>query len=148
MSTFLRTISPETLKAYQEAIFSINAKNQVITFQVDHACGELSSFLKLMGVSGAALITAYNPYSEALSREDNERLQAQLAQELKNRNIAFIEGEGRDAAGLWDAEPSLFALNISLETAQRLANQFEQNAFVWVEGSAPPSLRLMFPVST
>jgi len=143
-----RTISKETLQAYEDAIFSINTKQGVISFKVGTIYKDILSFMKNESLKSAALITAYNPYSEILTKEQNELAQTQLIQELKNLGVDFIYGDGRDAEGIWDPEPSLFAMNIALEDAEKLAAKFGQNAFVWVEAiTGIPTLKLIFPIA-
>lgn len=142
-----RLISPEMLKAYEEAIFSVNTISGKIHFQINRNSAELNSFLHSEMCTTAALITAYNPFSQPHSLEANEFAQQRLAQELYNRQIRFVLGEGRDAKGIWDAEPSLLALEIKLKDAEELAYKFQQNAFVWIERNNSPMLKLLFPVS-
>ena len=144
-----RTISKETLKAYEDAIFSINTKQGLIKFKVGSVSKDILSFMQQEGLQSAALITAYNPFSEIFTKENNELAQAQLIEELNEGGISFIYGDGRDAEGLWDPEPSLLALNISLADGERLATKFGQNAFVWIEANIGiPTLKLMFPIAS
>lgn len=142
-----RFISPDTLKAYQEAIFSIHVDGKSIAFQVNKPSSEIELLMSSHGATCAALITAYNPYSQVQANEQNELAQAQLAQKLSHLGAKYLIGDGRDAAGLWDPEPSLFVFNISLSGAENLAAEFGQNAFVWIEKSRIPTLKLMFPIS-
>jgi Protein of unknown function (DUF3293) len=139
-------ISPETLQAYQDAIFFIFDDKQVIQFKVGVASTEVSQFIVQKGVTAAALITAYNPYSQALSRVENELAQAKLIDRLESSNIEYIFGEGGDPLGKWEPEPSILALNIKLEDAQSLASEFRQNAFVWIDCFGFPVLKLMHQV--
>lgn len=144
-----RTISKETLKAYEDAIFSINTEQGLIKFKVGSVSKDVLSFMEKEGLKSAALITAYNPFSEIFTKENNELAQTQLINELNKIGIDFIHGDGRDAEGMWDPEPSLLALNISLADGEKLATKFGQNAFVWIESSiGVPTLKLMFPVAS
>ena len=147
MSEASHFISSETLKAYQEAVFSIFNGEKLIQFKAGLFSQEILTFIKQENIQSAALITAYNPYSKPLSKVENEAAQAKLIERLNELSIRFFRGEGRDAAGLWEPEPSVLALDISLETADKLAMQFEQNAYVWINGDGLPTLKLMFPVS-
>lgn len=142
-----RFISPDTLKAYQEAIFSIHVDGKTIAFQVNKPSSEFELLMSSHGATCAALITAYNPYSQVQSDGQNKMAQAQLTQNLCDLGVTYLPGDGRDVDGLWDPEPSLLALNIKLSDAENLAAKFGQNAFVWIETNQIPILKLMFPIS-
>lgn len=143
------SVSKEMLKAYEEAIFSFSTEHSVISFKVGSISNEIIAFMNKKDLNSAALITAFNPYSQVSSKDENQSAQTRLIEELRVSKIDFIYGEGRDALGIWDPEPSLLALNISMNDAEKLATKFMQNAFVWIEASSGiPTLKLMFPVAS
>jgi hypothetical protein len=98
-------------------------------------------------VQTAAIITAYNPFSETQPSAENERQQKVLVAALKPKSIACFDAIGSDPEGEWEPEASKLALGISLVDAERLADQFGQNAFIWINtADAFVSLRLRFAI--
>jgi len=91
----------------------------------------VEELLKKNGCNECAFITAFNPFSQLLT--DNENLKRH--QELLNLVIeyCFFEGEGRGEDSTWKPEKSLFILGITREKAIILGKYFEQNAIVFAE---------------
>jgi hypothetical protein len=142
-----RTVHPLLVRAYREAIYIVNEGDEAISLKVGEASHELTKLMGLHKAQTAAVLTAYNPYSELKSREENEFSQARLKNVLSHKSISCINAIGTDAKGVWDPEPSTFALDISLQDAEILADEFGQNAFIWINNSDGfVSLRLRFEI--
>ncbi|MDV6252496.1 DUF3293 domain-containing protein [Vibrio sp. EA2] len=74
------------------------------------------------------VITAWNPYSNLLSKEDNCIINQTLEKRLKHINyVPVVVG---DRTFEWYEES--FAAEISIENAISLANEFQQNAIYYV----------------
>ncbi|MBR9788382.1 MAG: DUF3293 domain-containing protein [Vibrionaceae bacterium] len=74
------------------------------------------------------VITAWNPYSNLRSKEDNCIINQTLEKRLKHVNyVPVIVG---DSTFEWYEES--FAAEISIEKAISLANEFQQNAIYYV----------------
>lgn len=86
-----------------------------------------------------AFVSACNPYSIAISAEENEKRHSTLTEMVQAAGWRFLQGEGRSADGTW-VEKSLFILDISKKEAQQLARKFEQNAFVFGYFDRAPEL--------
>lgn len=142
-----RTVHPQLVRAYREAIYIINAADDAISLKVGETNSELANLMRINGVTTAAILTAYNPFSEARSAEENERSQSRLLNALTQKSKSCINAIGTDAKGEWDPEPSVFALGVSLQDAESLADEYGQNAFIWINNpDGFVSLRLRFEI--
>jgi hypothetical protein len=77
-----------------------------------------------------AYLTAYNPASCRLPEEENARRQRELVDAVRDRGLAFLDGEGTGEDTGWPPEPSVLILGIGLEDARALGRQFGQLAIV------------------
>ena len=97
--------------------------------------GEKSKELELLfthkNLNSAAFITAYNPYSQALSLEENTKRNQYLLNDIKNLKLDYIDGYGEHPSGKWSPELSYLVIGLTLEVAKELAYKYEQNAFIW-----------------
>ena len=62
---------------------------------------------------------------------------------LRARSLRWLEGLGQHPSNQWPGEPSVLILGLSLAAAKVLAEDFEQNAFVWSGAGAMPQLVLL-----
>jgi len=142
-----RTVHPLLVRAYREAIYIVNEGDEAISLRVGEASHELAKLMYLHKAQTAAVLTAYNPYSQPKSLEENESSQSKLKNALSLKSISCINAIGTDAKGDWDSEPSLLVLGISLQDAEILADEYGQNAFIWINNSDGfVSLRLRFEI--
>jgi uncharacterized protein DUF3293 len=77
-----------------------------------------------------AYLTAYNPASRRLAEEENARRQRELVETVRDRGLAFLDGEGIGEDAQWPAEPSILILGIESDDARALGRQFGQLAIV------------------
>jgi hypothetical protein len=142
-----KTVPPNLVRAYREAIYIVNEGDDAIALKVGEASPALAALMHVHKATTAAIITAYNPYSEIKPSAENERRQAALVAELKATATVCFDAIGSDPEGEWEPEASTLALGISLVEAERLADQFGQNAFIWINtADAFVSLRLRFAI--
>jgi hypothetical protein len=78
-----------------------------------------------------------------LSDGENATRQEALLSSLKSRSLRCIGGVGQHPLNDWPGEPSVLVLGLSLESAKVLAQDYEQNAFVWAGADATPQLILL-----
>ena len=128
----MRAISPELIRAYREAHYIVFNEGIDIRLQVGAVNLELARLMNDKNARTASVLTAYNPYSEVKTKQDNELAQMQLRQRFKEMGIAILEAVGRDAKEQWEPEPSVLALDLTLKQAETLADEFGQNAFIWI----------------
>ena len=88
----------------------------------------LFDFLRNNKYQSWAFITAWNPYSEEKSLEENTRQNTLLEKEIIKDSFDYFLAEGR--LGDW-AEKSFFVLGISREEVVLLGKEFGQNAVLF-----------------
>jgi hypothetical protein len=143
----IKTVHPNRVRAYREAIYIVNEGDDAIALKVGEVSPALAALMHLHKAQTAAIITAYNPYSEIQPSAENERMQAALVAELKATAAVCFDAIGTDPEDNWEPEASTLALGISFVDAERLADQFDQNAFIWINtADAFVSLRLRFAI--
>lgn len=133
-----RMISKELKQAYEDTLFSAQLATSV-DFKHGEASAKADALLVLFDVQTAILITAWNPYSEPKTKEENEAAQARLEAELTAKGIRFLPAIGKGTSDEW-AEPSVLALGVEFLAAQTLAVKYQQNAYLWIEKGFPAEL--------
>ena len=141
-------IDPALIKAYRQAEYEVQANPQHYILRIGEVNHALVEQMKKEQVTTAAYLTAFNPYGQQIGLEENQRAQKQLLVDLDLLSIHYLQGQGRDAAGVWPSEPSVLALGITLQDAEILADRYGQNAFVWISNlDGFVSLRLRYPIA-
>ena len=135
-------LSKEMINAYKKTNYEVFTE-QLFTLNIDIFSERLSSIYKENSVKTACFITAYNPFSEKLTLEDNKAFQEKLLQNIIHSGNQFFEGIGVDPKGEWEGEPSFLILGISKEEAIEKGKEFKQNALVWCNKNCIPQLILL-----
>ena len=104
-----------------------------ITLLIGKSNVELDTFMHTKGFQEAIYMTAWNPFSQALTATENASRNQQLLYELEKRALSFhIEkGVGQDPTGDWPGEESFLVLGMDKDLGYKLALKYEQNAFVY-----------------
>ena len=126
--------------AYQQAIYQVYDRDCTIQLQIGKSNSQLNSLLQKYNTSTWALITAANPYSQCLSEAENQQRHELITEYLKYFNFTTIDAVGKDEAGAWTPEQSLFILNINLCDAIAIGREFQQNAIVYGKSNKAPQL--------
>ncbi|MEO1621210.1 MAG: DUF3293 domain-containing protein [Cyanobacteria bacterium J06632_3] len=126
--------------AYQQTLYEIFVESQVISLRVNCPNSALDNLLQQYQHSCWAFVTAYNPYSQQLSVAENESNHAALEAEVKRLELLYFPAVGRDPAGAWPSEASVFVMGVERERAIALGNEFSQNAILYGTLSSPPHL--------
>ena len=137
-----REISDDLMQAYASTLFTAEFTKSV-DFKHGEANPKADAVLVLFDVASAALITAWNPYSEPRSDAENQAAQRQLEAELAAQGISYLPAVGKGTTGDWPPEPSVLALGLEFSAAQALAVKYQQNAYLWIEKGFPAEL--IFP---
>ena len=132
-------ISEELLLGYEATCYSI--LNPKIDIYIKKENQELQSFLREHNFTSWCFITAWNPFSEALSYEENNVLNQLLEADLNCYSV--FSAKGQDTLGDWPAEISFFVGNISREQAIHLGKKYKQNAIVFGEIDALAELVIL-----
>ena len=134
------TVLPnELINAYKKTNFDVFTE-PLFTLNIGVFSERLASMYNENSVETACFITAYNPFSKALTLEENEISQNRLMENLVKSGNQFFEGIGLAPTGEWDGESSFLVLGISKQEASDLGNEFKQNAVVWCGKNCVPQL--------
>ena len=141
-------IDPALIKAYRQAEYEVQANPQHYILRIGEVNHSLVERMKQDQVTTEAYLTAFNPHSQQFGLDENQPAQKQLLADLDLLSIHYLQGQGRDTAGVWPSEPSILALGITLQDAEILADRYGQNAFVWIDNlDGFVSLRLRYPIA-
>jgi hypothetical protein len=136
-------IDLQTLQAYEATEYRVDWPSGPFVLHVGVRSRELARLYDEAGVTSAAYLSAWNPYSQLAPPEANAAAEAALEAQLAGVAPVVAPGWGADPSGAWPPERSTLALGLSLEEARRLAEAFRQNGFVWCGPDAVPRLELM-----
>lgn len=129
-------LAPELLQAYLETDYFVS-DDPPLLLKIGEENDDAKILLASFAVSTAAFITAWNPGSQVLSEVENDARQAELLSEIEAGRLNYLVGYGEREDWL---EYSYLVLGISREAALALGEQFEQNAFVWLDDRGIPEL--------
>ena len=86
-------LSKELINAYKKTNYEVFTE-QPFKLNIDIFSERLSLIYKENSVETACFITAYNPFSEKLTLEDNKAFQEKLLQNIIHSGNQFFEGIG------------------------------------------------------
>lgn len=135
-------IDPSTVRAYLETDYRVSAPAPFI-LRVGTPCAPLAQLYRQHHTNCGAFVTACNPHSRIVDNHENAARQAELADELARRGLAFFGGVGQHPDGGWPAEPGFLVLGLALAEAKELGGRHDQNAVVWCGPDAVPQLVLL-----
>ncbi len=130
--------------AYGKTLYEVFCEKEIIQLRVNVKSLALDNLLQQYQATTWALITASNPYSEPLSKQENKLRNEALAAELKPRYINLFSAVGRDESGDWLPEESLFVMGINRADAVEIGKKYSQNAILYSEIGKPPELLWLF----
>jgi hypothetical protein len=126
----------EAYKNTKYIVFDLN-----LTIVIDKSNLEINELLVKHNTKEWAFITAYNPYSRALTNEENRIRHNELIEMTKN--YVTFEGHGVGQDPIWQPELSLFIIGISKVEASKVGKKFEQNAIVYGKLNNSPELLIL-----
>lgn len=125
-------LGPALLAAYRAADYVVPVGTRVCRFRVDHPVPEpLAAWLLEHGSAG--WLTAFNPGSRPLAILNNLQRHEALFQLLRGEGFEVFPGYASDPAGAWPDETSLLVPGIGLKRLHRVAKEFGQIAYLWLE---------------
>lgn len=130
------------VSAYRATGYVAGAGDWRIVLRVGERSEALVRVMVERGVTTAAFITAWNPFSVPQSPVDNEAAQRALVADVAGGGWHAIEGQGSGDDGAWPPEPSLLVLGIDEIAAKALMVRYRQNAIVWCGEDGVPELLL------
>ncbi len=142
LTSFASALSESTLKAYLNADYKVLSKPP-FSFKIGQLCTNLPQLLHEHHAICAAFITAFNPYGQLHTIEQNHEADDRLRAMIHAHQLSYCEGFGSDPDGQWEEEKSYLIINLALEPSKELARRFQQNALVWIDTEAIPQLVLL-----
>jgi hypothetical protein len=121
---------PGLWDAYLRTSYCARTPLGLIRLRIGKASNELDKLLTERRARDWAYVSACNPASQPLSREENERRHQELVKMVRSLGKPFFPGEGIPDDGRWQIEASLLILDIAEDHATRLGCDFGQNAIV------------------
>lgn len=135
-------IDAATVQAYLGTHYLVHAQPD-INLRIGQHNTRLLTLHQQHQTDCSAFLTACNPHSQRSDDDSNARRQADLALELRQRNLSFLPGTGQHPSNNWPGEASFLVLGLTLEAAKTLGNRLQQNAFVWCGSDAVAQLILL-----
>ncbi len=136
-------IADDLVDSYRRAIYQIDSGSESIALRIDQFSRSLSNLLSELKCTRAAIISAYNPYSQQLSHDENETAHQSLHTLLIHRSYPILECINLDPSGYWPVEKSFFVAGLDFDTAKFFGEQYAQNAILWIDEDAIPRLVLL-----
>ncbi len=136
------SISTATVDAYLATDYKVNTAEPFV-LNVGQLSTELAEWFQTNNEDQAAYITAWNPFGEKISDDENHVAEQKLITEIESRGLSYLKGESIDPSGLWPSEPSLLVLGISLESAKLLVKRYHQDGFIYIGDDTKPQLILL-----
>jgi hypothetical protein len=143
-----RMATPELEKAFSKTHYWVqeNDSNSTYLFKIRHITSGHAKLFNRYEINTAAIVTADNPHSTRRTNTDNQAARASLKQALTERGYQYLNTrhEAIDDSGQadtnWPDEFGYLILNIDYSTADALARDYQQSAFVWIGADKPPTL--------
>jgi hypothetical protein len=127
------------IQAYKNTKYKVFNPNLIIEIGVMNY--DLNELIGKNNASEWAYITAFNPYSKALSEIENNDRHLQLQEVTKS--FLTYEGHGVGTDSSWEPELSLLVIGISKAEAILIGKKFEQNAIVYGKIDSTPELLIL-----
>lgn len=141
MTDFETELPESLLDAYRSTNYEVLTNPQFI-LKVGEFCSDLEDLFHNFNLSTGCFITACNPQSAELSKEQNAQLQEMLHSDLVRSKLHIINGLGSDPSGEWEGEPSFLVMGVSFADAKSLGIKYKQNAILWCDQRCTPDLIL------
>lgn len=125
--------------AYLATDYHVDAEPPV-AIRVGQHDPAVRQLLRARQAQPAAFLTAWNPARNPVSLQENTAAHKRLAAAVTALGCATAPARGIGRGGQWPPEESLLVLGIGLDDAMRLARDFGQNAFVWLDRDEAPEL--------
>lgn len=136
------SISTATVDAYLATDYKVNTAEPFV-LNVGQLSTELAEWFQTNNEDQAAYITAWNPFGEKISDDENHVAEQKLITEIESRDLSYLKGESIDPSGLWPSEPGLLVLGIPLESAKALVKRYHQDGFIYIGDDTKPQLILL-----
>lgn len=111
-----------------------------LTLCIGEHNSRLATLMQTHGASSGCFVSAWNPFSEARTPEENAAAQQVLEAELQQCGWTYFPGEGRGTDPAWVPEASFLVLGPDADDAAALCVGYAQHAVVVFDQRAVPRL--------
>jgi hypothetical protein len=126
--------------AYLNTDYQVDAPGAPFKLNIGCYSPELDQLHQKFGVSTSLYITAWNPFSDLLTDEENNAKQQMLVSDITDFGFDMITGRGIAQSGDWPSEESIIVLGCDEGTAITLSQKYQQNVVVFSDEKAIPGL--------
>lgn len=131
------------IESYRQARYEVLA-GPGIDLVVDQPSPWLEQLMARHLAATAAVITAWNPFSQPLALPENRDRQARLKHRLVDAGCDWLPMFGHDPHGAWPGEEMLLVIGAPPAALARLGTEFDQNAILLATAADPvPRLLLL-----
>ena len=127
----------ELEQIYLETTYSVFIEGNQYDIKIGKPLPQVINNLVVQEKS-AVILTAWNPRSQLFPLSENHLRNNQLSSKVAEHKLFESVGRGDDLS--WPAEESFFILGIKQTEVDKLAVEFEQYAYVWLEKGKQASL--------
>lgn len=120
---------PSLVDAYRATDFVVKT-TEAIVLRVDTPVPQLTQWLTTQRCETAAVITAWNPFSQSLSKKENARRNQELRAAIEANDLRSAPAAGCARSGNWDSEESFCVFNATGEVIDGWMQRFGQYAVV------------------
>lgn len=116
-------------EAYRNTIFRCLDPEMEIWIGESHP--RLNQYLSWNQVDELCILSAFNPFSEIRTDDENNRNQGLLRADLQESDYRFLDGINIDPDGDFPSELSVWVLDMSRQTGIEFTRRWNQNAYVY-----------------
>lgn len=135
-------LNDEIIAAYKATNYRVLSDPE-FTLRVDEKSEELLKLYELTRASSSAFMTAWNPFSEETSPNENDQANALLRADIEALGAKILPGFGAWPGDPTKGEDSFLAVGASENDAVILGKKYEQNAILFATDDAIPRLILL-----
>ena len=141
MDDISSNIDEQLIEAYKATTYVV--KRFGLSLRIGQKNLHLEEFLIDNNEFSWAFVSAFNPYSQALSFMENKARHEKLVIWLRSKGFRYATGYGIPDDPNWSPEKSVLILGISKRKAIELGNELEQNAVIFGSLGKAPQLVLL-----
>lgn len=136
-------LDQKLISSYRNTEYKIFVEHQIIAVRVDYYSPSIKALLAVSSADCAAIVSAYNPYSQLRNDEENTLANKLLRDFLTKNNYRFLESLNIAPTETWPSEESFLVLGLDLNAAKNVGQRFKQNGIVWIDQAAIARLILL-----
>ncbi len=116
-------------EAYRNTIF--RCLDPEIEILIGESHPRLDQYLNRKHVQDLCILSAFNPFSEIRTDDENNRNQGLLRADLQDSDYCFLDGINIDPEGDFPSELSVWVLGMNRQTGIEFTKRWHQNAYVY-----------------